>query len=38
MPWPETDFETLASDGAILFDRSPRFEGTFGTHREEVEL
>jgi len=37
VPWDSDDFEVLASDGAILMDAQPTFEGNFGTHRDDVE-
>jgi hypothetical protein len=37
VPWDSDDFEVLASDGAILMDAQPTFQGQFGTHRDGVE-
>jgi hypothetical protein len=37
VPWDSDDFEVLASDGAILVDAQPTFEGNFGRHRDDVE-
>lgn len=37
LPWDSDDFEVLASDGAILMDAQPSFEGNFGTHHDRVE-
>ncbi len=37
VPWESADFDVLASDGAILIDARPTFEGNFGSHRDDVE-